>query len=171
MLDISKAARLLAVGLCVYGGTSAAADVPESDEPIKVILNDWTGQYVSAKIAGELLKKMGYEIEYVSAGAIPQHAGLAQGNLHFQAEVWSNNVGDIYPKAVESGEIVELGELGLDAWQDWMYPTYLEEKCPSLPSHEALWDCSQMFATAETYPNGRLITYPANKITRSGCRD
>jgi len=167
MFNIARTARLMAFGLCVAGGMAVAAEGPESDEPIKVILNDWTGQYVSAKIAGELLKKMGYNIEYVSAGAIPQHAGLSQGNLHFQAEVWSNNVGDIYPKAVEKGDIVEIGELGLDAWQDWMYPAYLEEKCPSLPSHTALWDCAQLFATAETFPKGRLITYPADWGTRS----
>jgi len=100
MINISKAARLLAVGLCVSGGVAAAADVPESDEPIKVILNDWTGQHFSTYVAGGLLQKMGYNIEYVSAGALPQHTGLAQGNLHIQTEVWSNNVGDIYPKAV-----------------------------------------------------------------------
>ena len=88
----------IAMAATMATGT-ALADVPESDDPIKVILNDWTGQHVSTKIAGELLKKMGYNIEYVSAGALPQHAGLQQGNLHLQTEVWTNNIGDIYPKA------------------------------------------------------------------------
>ena len=96
MLKISKAAALF-VFASMVGGNAVAADIPESDDPIKVILNDWTGQHVSTKIAGELLKEMGYNIEYVSAGAIPQHPGLAQGNLHVQTEVWTNNVGDLYP--------------------------------------------------------------------------
>ena len=104
----------VAAALLAASGTAAFADVPESPDPIKVIMNDWTGQHVSTKIAGALLEKMGYNIEYVSAGALPQHPGLAQGNLHFQAEVWSNNVGDLYPKMVESGEIVVLGDLGLE---------------------------------------------------------
>ena len=64
-----------------FGGS-----VPESSDPIKVILNDWTGQHFSTYVAGGLLEKMGYNIEYVSAGALPQHTGLAQGNLHFQTE-------------------------------------------------------------------------------------
>jgi glycine betaine/proline transport system substrate-binding protein len=130
-------------------------------------MNDWTGQHVSTKIAGALLQKMGYNIEYVSAGALPQHPGLAQGNLHFQAEVWSNNVGDLYPKMVESGEIVVLGDLGLEPREGWIYPPYMEEKCPGLPSYKALYDCAQAFATAESFPNGRLITYPADWGTRS----
>lgn len=167
MFNISKTAWLLAFGVSALGSAAVAADVPESADPIKVIMNDWTGQHVSTKIAGELLKKMGYNIEYVSAGALPQHAGLAQGNLHFQAEVWTNNIGDLYPKAVESGDIVVLGELGLEPREGWIYPPYMEEKCPGLPSYQALYDCAQAFATAETFPNGRLITYPADWGTRS----
>ena len=83
-----------------------AASVPESSDPIKVIKNDWTGQLFSTEVVGELLKEMGYNIEYVSAGALPQHPGIAQGNLHLQTEVWTNNVGDLYPGLVEKGDIV-----------------------------------------------------------------
>ena len=167
MFNLSKVASLAAVTVLAFGGAVSAGNVPETDEPIKVIMNDWTGQHVSTKIAGALLQKMGYNIEYVSAGALPQHPGLAQGNLHFQAEVWSNNVGDLYPKMVESGEIVVLGDLGLEPREGWIYPPYMEEKCPGLPSYKALYDCAQAFATAESFPNGRLITYPADWGTRS----
>ncbi|OED36149.1 glycine/betaine ABC transporter substrate-binding protein [Chromatiales bacterium (ex Bugula neritina AB1)] len=161
------ASAIVAAAMFVTGGVAGAAGIPESDEPIKVILNDWTGQHFSTKVAGGLLEKMGYNIEYVSAGALPQHAGLAQGNLHLQTEVWSNNVGDLYPKAVESGEIVVIGELGLEPKEGWIYPPYMEEKCPGLPSYTALYDCAQAFAAAETFPKGRLITYPADWGTRS----
>ncbi|MGB7271232.1 MAG: ABC transporter substrate-binding protein [Albidovulum sp.] len=167
MKTILKTASGVALALLVSGNAALAADVPENDDVIKVVMNDWTGQQVSTKIAGELLKKMGYNIEYVSAGAVPQHAGLAQGNLHFQAEVWTNNIGDLYPKAVESGEIVVLGDLGLEPREGWVYPPYMEEKCPGLPSYKALYDCAQAFAGSDTFPNGRLITYPADWGTRS----
>ncbi len=167
MFKIFKAMSLFAFVLFASGGAAVSASVPENDDPIKVILNDWTGQHVSTKIAGELLKKMGYNIEYVSAGALPQHAGLAQGNLHFQAEVWTNNIGDLYPKAVEAGDIVVLGELGLEPREGWVYPPYMEERCPGLPDYRALYDCAQAFASAESFPKGRLITYPADWGTRS----
>ena len=88
MMKITKVATLFAATMLAAGGPSIAANVPESDDPIKVVMNDWTGQHVSTKIAGALLEKMGYTIEYVSAGALPQFPGLANGNLHFQAEGW-----------------------------------------------------------------------------------
>jgi glycine betaine/proline transport system substrate-binding protein len=34
--------------------------------------------------------------------------------------------------------------------------------CPGLPAWEALKDCAQNFATAETLPMGRLVDYPAD---------
>ena len=167
MLKISSTAAACSLALLVSSGAAWADSVPESPDVIKVILNDWTGQHFSTKVAGSLLEKMGYNIEYVSAGALPQHAGLAQGNLHLQTEVWTNNIGDLYPKAVESGDIIVLGDLGLDPREGWIYPPYMNERCPGLPSYNALFDCAQAFASAETFPKGRLITYPADWGTRS----
>ena len=163
----SSIAAMCSLALLVPSGATLAENVPESPDVIKVILNDWTGQHFSTLVAGTLLEKMGYNIEYVSAGALPQHAGLAQGNLHLQTEVWTNNIGDLYPKAVEAGDIIVLGDLGLDPREGWIYPPYMEESCPGLPNYNALYDCAQAFASAETFPKGRLITYPADWGTRS----
>ncbi|CAN0507517.1 unnamed protein product, partial [Discosporangium mesarthrocarpum] len=138
-----------------------------STDPIKIAINEWTGQHISAHVAGQLLEKAGYKVEYVTAGAVPQFAAIAQGNLHLQPETWDNNVGDIYPKAVKSGEIVEVGPLGLSPREGWMYPTYMKDKCPGLPAADALIKCAQAFGSAETFPKGRLITYPADWGTRS----
>ena len=152
---------MLASVLAVATAPAMAAD------PIKIAINEWTGQHISAHIAGQMLEKMGHEVEYVTAGAVPQFAAIAEGDLHFQPEVWSNNVGDIYPKAVESGDIDVVGDLGLEPREGWFYPPYMAEKCPGLPSYEALYDCAQAFAAADTFPKGRLITYPADWGTRS----
>jgi len=167
MFNLSKVVSFVLATLLASSVAVTAGNVPETDKPIIVVMNEWTGQHISAKMAGALLQKMGYNIEYVSAGSLPQHAGIAQGNLHFSAEIWTNNVGDLYPKMVESGEIIVIGDIGLDPKEGWIYPPYMEEKCPGLPSYKALYDCAQAFATAETFPNGRLITYPADWGTRS----
>lgn len=136
-------------------------------EPIKIAINEWTGQHISAHFAGALFKELGHDVEFITAGAVPQIAALAEGSLHFQPEVWTNNVGDIYPKAVANGDIVVVGSLGLEPQEGWIYPPYMEELCPGLPAYEALYDCAQAFAAADTFPNGRLITYPADWGTRS----
>ncbi|WP_166434001.1 ABC transporter substrate-binding protein [Roseovarius spongiae] len=152
-------------GAVALAATGAA--LADSDEAIRMPINEWTGQHITAHIAGTLLKKAGYNVEYVTAGAIPQFAAIAQGDLDLQPETWSNSVGAIYPKAIESGDIVIVGDLGLQPREGWMYPPYVEEMCPGLPSYEALYDCAQVFATPETFPEGRLITYPADWGTRS----
>ncbi len=169
MRRANKIVKAVSLGLLALGlsGTAQAAELGAKDEAIKLAINEWTGQHISAKIAGELLKKVGYNVEYVTAGAVPQFAAIAQGNLHAQPEVWTNNVGDIYPKAVASGDIVVLGQLGLEPREGWIYPPYMEEKCPGLPDYKALYDCAQAFASSETFPDGRLITYPADWGTRS----
>ncbi len=158
--------QLWGLAMCLLGSAHALAANGSSD-PIKIAINEWTGQHISAHIAGQLLQKAGFNIEYVTAGAVPQFAALQQGNLHLQPEVWDNNVGEIYPKAVEAGEIIKVGPLGLEPREGWMYPAYMKEKCPGLPSHEALIECAQAFAGPDTFPKGRLITYPADWGTRS----
>lgn len=136
-------------------------------DAIKIAINEWTGQHLSAHLTGALFEKLGHEVEFITAGAVPQFAALAEGSIHVQPEVWTNNVGDIYPKAVESGDIIVVGGLGLEPREGWIYPPYMEELCPGLPSYQALYDCAQAFAAADSFPDGRLITYPADWGTRS----
>ncbi|MEM7207334.1 MAG: ABC transporter substrate-binding protein [Pseudomonadota bacterium] len=157
--------KSLAIAASLIVATSAPA-ISQADA-IKIPINEWTGQHISAHITGSLFKKAGYEVEYITAGAVPQFAAISQGDLHVQPETWTNNVGDIYPKAVEKGDIIVLGSLGLKPQEGWIYPPYMKEKCPGLPSYDALYECAQAFAAADTFPNGRLITYPADWGTRS----
>ena len=64
---------IAAVAVAAFGCTaSAQAAVPESSDPIKLAINEWTGQHISTHVAGEILKRMGYNIEYVTAGYYPQ---------------------------------------------------------------------------------------------------
>ena len=156
---------ILAAGAIL--AASSISTLADSDKSIKISVNEWTGQHVSAHMAGQLLKKAGYNVEYVTAGAVPQFAAIAKGDLHVQPETWGNNVGEIYPKSVANGDIVVVGGLGLEPREGWIFPPYMKEKCPGLPDYKALWDCAQAFGSAETFPKGRLITYPADWGTRS----
>ncbi|CAM9936512.1 MAG: glycine/betaine ABC transporter substrate-binding protein [Mameliella sp.] len=156
----------IAMGAATIGATAALAEV-ETDQPIKIAINEWTGQHLSATIAAELLMKMGYNVELVTAGGLPQFTALAQNEINLNPEVWDNSITEAYTDGLASGAIVDMGELGLEPREGWIYPAYMEEQCPGLPSYQALFDCAQAFATAETFPNGRLITYPADWGTRS----
>ena len=48
-----------------------------------------------------------------------------------------------------------------------MYAKHMEETCPGLPDWEALKACQETLVTAETFPEGRILSYPADWGTRS----
>ena len=56
---LAAAALLLATSL----GAPALAQVPESSDPIKLTLHDWTGQLITTEIMGRILESMGYNVE------------------------------------------------------------------------------------------------------------
>lgn len=150
----------LVIGL--MASTGYAAELGATDEPIKLAINEWTGQHVSTHIAGSMLEAAGYKVEYTTAGMMNQFQAIADGDIHATLEIWSSNVSDEYAKKVAEGTIVELGDLGLDAKEGIAYPAHVADLCPGLPAWEALKDCAQVFATADTIPMGRLVDYPAD---------
>jgi glycine betaine/proline transport system substrate-binding protein len=100
----------------VIGGVAAAslvfsaaawADV-ESKDPIKLTLHDWTGQLLTTKIMGEVLKKAGYNIEYVQADYIAQFAGLESGDLHIAMEMWETTGKQAMDESLATGKTVDL---------------------------------------------------------------
>lgn len=156
-----KSTLALTVAILV-AGTAQATELGAVDEPIKLAINEWTGQHVTTHVAGEMLEAAGYQVEYVTAGMMNQFQALADGDITATLEIWSSNVSDEYAKKVAEGTVIELGDLGLDAKEGLAYPAHVAELCPGLPAWEALKDCAGVFATAETLPMGRLVDYPAD---------
>jgi glycine betaine/proline transport system substrate-binding protein len=151
-------AAALTAGLGLAG--SAAAQVPESEDPIKLTLHDWTGQYITTEIMGRVLQSMGYNVEYVQADYIAQFAGLEAGDLHVAMEMWETTGKDAMAASLATGKTVDLGETGMQAKEEWWYPAYMKEQCPGLPNWETLNDCAEAFATPETSPSGRYLGGP-----------
>jgi glycine betaine/proline transport system substrate-binding protein len=153
-----------AIAAVLAGGGAWAGSIPESSDPIKLAINEWTGQHITTTIAGKILKRMGYNVEFVTAGYYPQFTGIADGSITATLELWGTNVGEIYTKALADGSVEDIGTLGLKPRETWMYPAYVEDEgmCPGLPNWEALKDCASIFATPETTPSGRFVDYPAD---------
>lgn len=170
MTMLKKTLKALAVtaGLAAAATGTQAAEMGAKDEPIKLAMLEWTGAQVTSKIGGKILESMGYQVEYVTAGNYPHHAAVADGTIHASLEVWLNNAGDIYPKMKANGNLVDIGLLGLETNEGWLYPVHMKELCPGLPDWEALKDCQQTMATAETFPKGRILSYPADWGNRTG---
>lgn len=132
----------------------------ESTDPIKMTLHDWSGQLITTTLMGEVLKEAGYNVEYVQADYIAQFAGLKTGDLHVAMELWETTAREAMDEAFATGNVVNLGETGMQAIEEWWYPAYMEERCPGLPNWEALKDCADAFSTPETAPMGRYLGGP-----------
>lgn len=172
MKDRRKSHRRLlggATAIALVAAPAAAAELGASDEPIRLAVLEWTGAQISTQVAGQLLEKLGYEVEYVTAGNFPQFSGLADGTLSASVEIWLNNVGDIFPQALEAGKIENIGSLGLETREGWVYPIHMEEVCPGLPDWTAMLEpeCVQALMTPETAPNARFLDYPADWGSRA----
>ena len=157
---IGAVALVAGMALAGFGPGSAEAQVPESEEPIKLTLHDWTGQLITTEIMGRVLQSMGYNVEYVQADYIAQFAGLKTGDLHVAMEIWETTGKDALDASLATGDTVDLGETGMEAIEEWWYPLYVKEQCPGLPNWEALNDCAELFATPQTSPKGRYVGGP-----------
>lgn len=149
------AAALLTMG----AGSGALAD---SDDPILITMNNWTSQNVLANVTGDLLEKLGYEVEYVPSDTQLQFQAIADGDMHFQVEVWEGSMLNAFEKAKATGGLVDMGDHDAVTREDWWFPAYMLEKCPGLPDWKALDKCAELFATAETSPKGRFVGPPAD---------
>ncbi len=150
---------LMGVAVAALAATGATAEV-ESTDPIKLTLHDWSGQLINTQIMGAILEEAGYNIEYVQADYIAQFAGLKTGDLTLAMEIWATTGQEALDEATGTGKVENVGETGLQAIEEWWYPSYMVEKCPGLPDWQALKACSAEFATAETAPKGRYVGGP-----------
>lgn len=152
---------LAAGALAVAGNWASAAEMGAVNEPIKLAINEWTGQHITTQITGKILEAAGYKVEYVVAGYQNMWQAMSEGQLDAAMEVWASNVTDQYRQMHADGKIEDLGELGLEAREGFVYTPPTAELCPGLPDWRALEKCSSIFITAESMPLGRAVDYPA----------
>lgn len=139
---------------------SVLAAAPESKDPIKFAVNNWSSQIVQSHVAGDLLEKLGYNVKYIPANQQLQFRALGTGDLDVQMEVWEQTEKDAFNKALEAGRIIDAGDHTATTREEWWYPDYVTKVCPGLPDWKALNKCAKIFSTPETAPNGRYLAGP-----------
>ncbi|BCG81731.1 hypothetical protein MesoLj113b_52730 [Mesorhizobium sp. 113-3-3] len=92
---------------------SAQAAAPESNDPIKIALFDWTSVNLNAKILGGILEKLGYTVEYPTADYLSSlTTGLTNGDLDVGLEFWDTTAGEAMKASDATGQTERLGKLG-----------------------------------------------------------
>ena len=156
-------AAVLGFAVMAAGATNATAETPESTDPIKIALFDWTSVNINATILEKILQSHGYNVEMVTSDYLSSlQTGLQTGDLTVGMEYWDTTAGEAMKAADESGKTENAGKLGPKAKEEWWYPEYMKAKCPGLPDWHALLDpkCAEAFSTPETAPKGRYLSGP-----------
>ena len=161
-MNIRSSITAAAVALPLLATQALALEMGASDKTIKLAINEWTGQHLTTRVAGAVLERAGYSVEFVTAGYTPQFIAIGDGELHATLEIWTSNLPGQYADIEASGKIKDIGDLGLNAREGVLYPVHMKELCPGLPDWEALNACADKFATVDTLPQGRLLDYPAD---------
>jgi len=156
-----KTSAAILFAATMIGSASAQTTVPESDDPIILVQNNWTSQLVLSNVVGKVLEGMGYTVEYKPSDSQLQFTAIANGDMHFQIEAWEGSMKSAFEKGLKEG-MVDAGTHDAVTREEWWVPSYVAEKCPGLPDWKALDKCASIFATAETKPKGRFVGPPAD---------
>jgi glycine betaine/proline transport system substrate-binding protein len=160
--------RLSKLVLCLAATAAfaapAAAFEPESNDPIKIATFNWSSNNILAEIAGIILQKGGYTVEYLPMDDSARYPAFEAGDATFAMETWATTQKLLLEASVATGKVLDLGETGMQAKEEWWYPIYMKEACPGLPNWEALKDpkCAEAFAAPETAPKGRYLSGPVD---------
>ncbi len=135
----------------------------KDQQPIRVIINDWTSQIILAKVTGKIFTSMGYVVEYPFSTTNQQWGALKHGIDHVQVEVWQGTMSEMFERMVASKLVVDAGTHDAKTREDWWYPLYVEDFCPGLPDWRALKNCASVFSTDKGGDSGRYIAGPWEK--------
>ncbi|KIC07859.1 glycine/betaine ABC transporter substrate-binding protein [Leisingera sp. ANG-M1] len=141
-------------------GAAEAADMGDTGTPIRLSLNNWTGQQLSTYIAGGMLEEAGYTVEYVEADQGAMYEQIASGDVHAMVEIWTTSNPADYFSVRDDGRVEELGDLGLDARNGVVFPPYVAQMCPGLPDWTALRNCAGIFSKDGKGKRGVYLAYP-----------
>lgn len=149
------------IGLAMLG-SEVRAQVPESDQTIKIAMTGYSGDNIVMYIYGELIQKLGYKVEYVTADYIGHFTAVGAGDIAIASVGWDTTAKDVMKQGWDSGKLLNMGNLGVSAHEDWWYPLYVKDVCPGLPDWTALKDpkCVEALSTPETSPKARFLAGP-----------
>ncbi|SLN20652.1 Glycine betaine/carnitine transport binding protein GbuC precursor [Roseovarius litorisediminis] len=156
-----KTTALLSAAALAFA-SSTAVFAEDSSDPIVIPIHNWSSQIVMSNVVGQILEANGNNVEYVTTDSQAVYESIRLGDVTLELEVWEGAFGASFRAALEKGGIVDAGDHDAVTREDWWYPMWTKESCPGLPSWEALNDCAEVFATAETGDKGRYLDGPVD---------
>lgn len=165
---------ILFVSLCMILALTACND-EKNAENIKVIKfadAGWDSIRVHNSIAQLIVEEgFGYKTDVVSGTSAATMQALEQGDINVYMEVWTDNIKEVYEKAIASGKIVTLSTNFADNSQGLYVPTYVIEGdkergidavAPDLKTVQDLEKYPDIFQDPEDGSKGRIVGAPSS---------
>lgn len=170
-----KKMKLVVMLLALF--TLVACSNDESADSIDVIKfadAGWDSIRVHNSIAQLIVEEgYGYDTEVVSGTTAATMQALEQGDINVYMEVWTDNIKDVYEKAIDSGKIVNISTNFADNSQGLYVPTYvikgdaergIEAVAPDLKTVQDLAKYPELFQDPEDSSKGRIIGAPSSWV-------
>jgi glycine betaine/proline transport system substrate-binding protein len=156
-------AGLSALALCP--SLALAGGKPQTTDLVRLaVFNIPDADFIS-NVFGQVLIKAGYSVEYVKTDYSAHVTALEFGDIDASPAAWSS-VKEQIDKALASGEVEKLGEVGVIVKEGLWYPSYVADLCPGLPDWKALTspDCVKALSTPESEGKINFLGVPADII-------
>jgi glycine betaine/proline transport system substrate-binding protein len=159
---------LAATGLCaalLLPGLALAGGKPQTTDPVRLaVFNIPDADFIS-NVFGQVLTKAGYSVEYVKTDYSAHFTALEFGDIDASPAAWSS-VKEQIDKALASGEVEKIGEVGVVVKEGLWYPSYVAELCPGLPDWKAFLkpECVKALSTPESEGKINFLGVPADII-------
>jgi glycine betaine/proline transport system substrate-binding protein len=156
---MKKLIAILAAGILAL---PAAVSAEDSSKPIVIPTHNWSSQVVMAYVIGGIFESMGNNVEYVPADSQAVYEAIRSGDVTISHEVWQSSFGKSFYNAMAKGGVIDAGTHAAMTLEEMGVPTWVIEKdlCPGLPNWEALKNCKDVFATADSGGKGRWLEGP-----------
>ena len=108
---------------------------------------DWDSAQMQNAIARRIVQDgYGYPTDAIFGGTVPLQAGLLNGDIDVNMEVWLPNQQDFWDAALAKGQIIPVGKSLDDNWQSgFVVPTFVVEQNPGLMKVQDLRDHIDIF--------------------------
>ena len=158
----SKISKVAVTGALSLMLATVASTAKDSSKPIKIPTHNWSSQVVMAHVIGGIFESMGGNVEYVPSDAQAVYEAIRNGDVTISHEVWQSTFGASFYNAMKKGGLIDAGTHSAATLEEMGVPGYVIEKnlCPGLPNWEALKNCSEVFATADSGGKGRWLEGP-----------
>jgi glycine betaine/proline transport system substrate-binding protein len=147
-------------------GASGGSVPDNSDITINLSVSPWTGSAANANVAKILLEQqLGYTVGLTEIDEYGQFPALANGDLDATLEVWPSGHAPDQKKYIDTGKVVDGGELGITGQIGWYIPTYMVDQYPEMATWEGLKGHEDLFKTAESGDKGQLLDGDPSFVT------